>query len=1034
MTSDSMKPLVFISYAHKDEPAPPEEPAVGKIRWLSFVMDFLRPGVEGRRYEVWIDEAMPIGADWNPEIEAKLRTCDIFILLVSTRSTGSDYVRNKEVPVIRERQKSGDGIHFCPLLIDWTPDPGLELVKDKNIRPPNGQPLSSLSPSERSRQMTQVANEIAGLAKTIEERKAAAAERAQVSQLAAAIAEKQSAIVPNRELEGILPLGPAAAPRPVVAISGLPETGYERLVGRDAELQRFDQAWSDGKTNILSLIAEGGAGKSALVNEWLKRLRADSYRGAKCVLGWSFYSQGSKERATAADAFLDWALAKLGVKVETAGASAKGEAIAEALMARRALLVLDGVEPLQHGPGPQAGQLKDPGLRALLRRFAAAPPQASHRLIVLTSRLAIADLKRFRDDSAPVVDVGRLSDQAAAELLRDNDVWGIDKELRAASHEFGGHPLALTLLASYLKETQNSDARRRDHVRALIADADNPRHDQVRRVMESYEKEWLADQPALLAILHCVGLFDRPASDDCLAALRARPAIPGLTDALVDLGDEQWRRAVERLREVRLLAPADPSDPEALDAHPLVREWFGERLKQANEAAWKAAHSCLYDHLRRATREGNAPTLADLAPLYHAVAHGCQAGRQQEALLEVYQNRICRMAASGDALQYYAVNKLGAVGGSLAAISWFFDRPYDAPAAALAPPHRAFVLGEASFALRAQGRLQEALPAMRVVLGIEEGFETWAIASITASNVSETELLLGNVAGAATAARRGVALADRGGEPSRMVASRAALADALSAAGQWEKAEDLYVDAERRQRQWRPGEPLLYSLRGYRYCDLLLSRGRAAEARDRATQTLELAHRTQRLLDVALNRLSFGRANLARALASAPRGPASSAGSDDARAAGAEFDGAIENLRAAGRNEHVSGGLLARAALRRAVGDWDGGARDLDEAEEIAEPGPMRLHLCDCALERARLALAKVEAFAPLNGLVEPSPPPALPDAATTTALREGAHKQLGVARKLISTCGYHRRDQELAELEGVVAGAGRFADLPPRA
>ena len=360
------------------------------------------------------------------------------------------------------------------------------------------------------------------------------------------------------------------------------------------------------------------------------------------VLGWSFYSQGSKERATAADEFLNWALAKLGVKVESTSASAKGEAIAEALMARRALLVLDGVEPLQHGPGPQAGQLKDQGLRALLRRFAAAPPRAGHSLIVLTSRLAVADIQRFKDGAAPVVDVERLSDEAGAELLRDNDVWGVDRDLRAASHDFGGHPLALTLLASLIKETQNGDVRRRDHIRGLLADADDPRHDHARRVMESYEKEWLADQPILLAILHCVGLFDRPASGDCLKALRAKPAIPGLTDALVDLSDDQWRRAVARLREVRLLAPVDPSDPEALDAHPLVREWFGDRLQATNEAAWKAAHSRLYDHLRDTTHEGQTPTLADLAPLYHAIAHGCRAGRHQEALDEVYVNRICR--------------------------------------------------------------------------------------------------------------------------------------------------------------------------------------------------------------------------------------------------------------------------------------------------------------------------------------------------------------------------------------------------------
>jgi hypothetical protein len=338
-------------------------------------------------------------------------------------------------------------------------------------------------------------------------------------------------------------------------------------------------------------------------------------------------------------------------------------------MTRRVLLFLDGVEPLQHGPGPQAGKLKDPGLRALLRRFAAAPPSAGHGLIVLTSRAAVADIQSFKSRSAPVVEVERLSDEAGAELLRDNDVWGIEADLRAASRNFGGHLLALTLLASLIKETQNGDIRRRNRIRRVL-DPDNPGHDQARRVMESYEREWLADQPVQLAILHCVGLFDRPASGDCLKALRAKPAIPGLTDALVDLGDEQWRRAVARVREVRLLAPVDLSDPEALDAHPLVRDWFGDRLKQTNEAIWRAAHSRLYDYLRRLTREGHTPSLAGLAPLYHAIGHGCRAGRYQEAL-DVYVDRICRRRPDGR-VAFYASKSLGAVGSNLAAISSFF--------------------------------------------------------------------------------------------------------------------------------------------------------------------------------------------------------------------------------------------------------------------------------------------------------------------------------------------------------------------------
>ena len=79
--------------------------------------------------------------------------------------------------------------------------------------------------------------------------------------------------------------------------------------------------------------------------------------------------------------------------------------------------------------------------------------------------------------------------------------------------------------------------------------------------MKSYEKEWLAGQPVAHAIMHMVGLFDRPASGDCLEALRAEPAIAGLTDAIVTLDESNgsaqsracarcgcWRRRILRRR------------------------------------------------------------------------------------------------------------------------------------------------------------------------------------------------------------------------------------------------------------------------------------------------------------------------------------------------------------------------------------------------------------------------------------------------------------------------------------------------------
>jgi tetratricopeptide (TPR) repeat protein len=295
-------------------------------------------------------------------------------------------------------------------------------------------------------------------------------------------------------------------------------------------------------------------------------------------------------------------------------------------------------------------------------------------------------------------------------------------------------------------------------------------------------------------------------------------------------------------------------------------------------------------------------------------------------------------------------------------------------------------------------------------------------------NLSETELLVGQIAAAASTAEKAAALSAQAGDVFSTSVAHSTQADALCAAGDLKTAQGLFVDAERLERQ------RLVSVRGYAYCDLLLCLGRAAEARDRATQSIGIARRVRHLLSVSLDTLTLGRAHLALPLQGLATGNSIVTICDDARSAITELDEAVEGLRASGRHDFLARGLLARAACRRAIGEWDGAKRDLDEAKEIAEPGLMRLYWCDCALEGARLALARREAFAPLAGLVERSPaPPAPPDAAATVAFREEAREQLDVARKLIAECGYHRRDEELAELDAVIAGARRFADLPPR-
>ena len=105
-----------------------------------------------------------------------------------------------------------------------------------------------------------------------------------------------------------------------------------------------------------------------------------------------------------------------------------------------------------------------------------------------------------------------------------------------------------------------------------------------------------------LALLYMLGLFDQPVPREVFDALIAPPAIPGLTDgiAAAEVRATQWNEAIARLREQGLISPADADAPGTLDCHPLVREYFGQRLKQIDHTAFKAAHSRLYDHYRYA--------------------------------------------------------------------------------------------------------------------------------------------------------------------------------------------------------------------------------------------------------------------------------------------------------------------------------------------------------------------------------------------------------------------------------------------------
>jgi len=257
-----------------------------------------------------------------------------------------------------------------------------------------------------------------------------------------------------------------------------------------------------------------------------------------------------------------------------------------------------------------------------------------------------------------------------------------------------------------------------------------------------------------------VGLFDRPAGADCLEALRKKPAVPGLEPWQWASGEAR-SDAIFELREAGLLLREDEQAARSIDAHPLAREWYGQNFRRENEAGFKAAHSRLYDHLRRTTREGDPPKdIAALEPLFQAVVHGCKAERHEETLKNVYVNRLCRRQTDGS-VAFHAHNTLGAFGPRLAALAWFFDRPFDTPHGGLNAECKKWVLGNAGSFLGVLGRLSEARDAQRAVLEMLTLAKDWHNAAIIAGNFAAVDLALGEITAAIRDAGLGVDFANR---------------------------------------------------------------------------------------------------------------------------------------------------------------------------------------------------------------------------------------------------------------------------------
>ncbi len=565
--SKKEKPIVFISYSHKDE------------KWKDLLIPHLKTYQNLGHLDVWDDRRIQHGQDWHDEIKEAMEKASFAICLISADFFASEFIFNEEIPYLLEKRKN-EGMPILPVLIrqcGWDAIPWLKRIQ---MFPRDSKCVAKDYLGNEDEVFNDVAKNIHNLA------------------------TDPAFTLPSPSITSEYP----AIEESKIDLTRLPQSGSE-LFGRSKELQFLTQSWDEGDLNITTLVAYGGVGKTTLVNRWLEQMALENFRGASRVFGWSFYSQGTGERVTSADQFISASLKWFGDREPEKGSAwDKGLRLAKLVREQRTLLILDGLEPLQSEH--EKGKIKDPALSVLVRELA----KKNSGLCVITIREEVTEIKKV--EAVKEKSLEEISAQAGRALLRVSGVRGTDQELEHISERFGNHALTIQLLASWLYGIKGHEA---SHALEINLPKKGKSQKEIfAAVAEALDKQLANTPEGELAQL--MGLFDRPVEDTAVQTFIQKPAIPGLTDLLSELPPVEMEKTKARARQKKLLLPESVHTPQITDAHPLIREYYGERLEQEKKGAWEEAHLRLYAHYKATARE-LPETMEEMAPLSTLLLH-----------------------------------------------------------------------------------------------------------------------------------------------------------------------------------------------------------------------------------------------------------------------------------------------------------------------------------------------------------------------------------------------------------------------------
>lgn len=120
---------VFVSYARVDE------------QYRHRLAVHLAPLVRDGLIDVWCDQAVAAGSDWERDIRHQLATADIVILLVTPDFVASSYCFEVELPEVLRRNEQ-EGLRVLPVLVKSVDLANLPIGKFQSL-PTDLRPISA---------------------------------------------------------------------------------------------------------------------------------------------------------------------------------------------------------------------------------------------------------------------------------------------------------------------------------------------------------------------------------------------------------------------------------------------------------------------------------------------------------------------------------------------------------------------------------------------------------------------------------------------------------------------------------------------------------------------------------------------------------------------------------------------------------------------------------------------------------------------------------------------------------------------------